>query len=41
MFLLNSRHPLFYYAIQPFLSQSYEVNLPSSFSTINPYVLIF
>ena len=41
MFLLNSRYPLFFETTRPFFSQSYEVNLPSSFNTITPYTLVY
>jgi hypothetical protein len=41
MFLLNSRYPLFFYYLKPFLSLGYEVNLPSSFNTIIPCALVY
>jgi len=42
MFLVNSRHFFFFICSkQPFLSRSYEINLPSSFNIIIPYAFIF
>lgn len=40
VFIKQSLPPLFNYW-KSFLSQSYEVNLPSSFNTIIPYALVY
>jgi len=41
MFLLNSRYPLFIFSFTYSLSRSYRVILPSSFNTIDSFVLIY
>jgi len=42
MFLINSRYPLFNYATNKHsFSLSYRIILPSSFSIINPYALVY
>ena len=46
VFLLNSRHPLFrdtliFFILKHSFSRSYRVNLPSSFSIVISYTLVF